>query len=75
MVRLATIGLHVFYFNLLPRAYDQGDLSLVYPVARGMGPMLVPILAVILLDEIVGPLAIIWETPPLLRYIHNLVVG
>ena len=56
---LATRGLHVFYFNLLPRAYDQGDLSLVYPVARGMGPMLVPILAVILLDEIVGPLAII----------------
>jgi len=56
---LATIGLHVFYFNLLARAYDQGDLSLVYPVARGMGPMLVPILAVILLNETVGPLAII----------------
>ena len=55
---LATIGLHVFYFNLLARAYAQGDLSLVYPVARGMGPMLVPILAVILLDEIVEPLAI-----------------
>ena len=55
---LATIGLHVFYFNLLARAYAQGDLSLVYPVARGMGPMLVPVLAVILLFEIVEPLAI-----------------
>ncbi|MBC8279935.1 MAG: hypothetical protein H8E48_04030 [Chloroflexi bacterium] len=55
---LATIGLHVLYFNLLAKAYVQGDLSLVYPVARGMGPMLVPVLAVILLGEVVEPLAI-----------------
>ena len=55
---LATIGLHVFYFNLLSRGYAQGDLSLVYPVARGMGPMLVPVLAVIILDETIKPLAI-----------------
>jgi drug/metabolite transporter (DMT)-like permease len=55
---LATVGLHVCYFNLLARAYAQGDLSLVYPVARGMGPMLVPVLAVIFLDEIVEPPAI-----------------
>ena len=55
---LATIGLHVFYFNLLSRGYAQGDLSLVYPVARGMGPMLVPLLAVIILDETIKPLAI-----------------
>ncbi|PKB72234.1 MAG: hypothetical protein BZY87_01065 [SAR202 cluster bacterium Io17-Chloro-G6] len=55
---MATIGLHVFYFNLLSRGYAQGDLSLVYPVARGMGPMLVPVLAVIFLDETVKPLAV-----------------
>ena len=56
---LATIGLHVFYFTLLSRGYAQGDLSLVYPVARGIGPMLVPVLAVVLLDEIISPLAIV----------------
>ena len=55
---LATIVLHVLYFNLLARGYSQGDLSLVYPVARGIGPMLVPVLAVIFLDETIKPLAI-----------------
>ncbi len=55
---LATIVLHVLYFNLLARGYAQGDLSLVYPVARGMGPMLVPVLAVIFLNETIAPLAI-----------------
>jgi len=55
---LATIVLHVLYFNLLARGYAQGDLSLVYPVARGMGPMLVPLLAVIFLNETIAPLAI-----------------
>ena len=33
---LATIILHTFYFILLGRGYAQGDLSLVYPVARGI---------------------------------------
>ena len=55
---LATIGLHVFYFVLLGRGYAQGDLSLVYPIARGVGPMLVPVLAVIILGERIEPLAI-----------------
>jgi len=55
---LATVALHVIYFNMLARGYAQGDLSLVYPVARGMGPMLVPVLAVIFLDETIEPLAI-----------------
>ncbi|MCH7843846.1 MAG: EamA family transporter [Chloroflexi bacterium] len=55
---LVTVVLHVLYFNLLARGYAQGDLSLVYPVARGMGPMLVPVLAVVLLNETIEPLAI-----------------
>ena len=55
---LATIALHVLYFNLLARGNVQGDLSLVYPVARGMGPMLVPVLAVVFLNEKIKPLAI-----------------
>lgn len=32
--------LHVLYFTILQRGYHEGDLSLVYPLARGTGPML-----------------------------------
>lgn len=46
------------YFNLLARSYAEGDLSLVYPVARGMGSMIVPALAVAFLSETIEPLAI-----------------
>ena len=55
---LATMLLHTFYFVLLGRGYAQGDLSLVYPVARGMGPMLTPVLAVLFINETIEPLAI-----------------
>ena len=55
---LATVALHILYFVLLGRSYALGDLSLVYPIARGIGPMLVPILAVVILSESVAGLAI-----------------
>ena len=55
---LVTIILHVLYFLLLCKGYSQADLSLVYPIARGMGPMLVPILAVLILGERIAPVAI-----------------
>ena len=48
---LATVITHTFYSILLGRGYARGDLSLVYPVARGVGPMLVPVLAVLTLGE------------------------
>ncbi len=48
---VASIVAHIIYFALLSRAYSRGDLSLVYPIARGIGPMLVPILAVLILGE------------------------
>ncbi|RMF90118.1 MAG: hypothetical protein D6736_07325 [Nitrospinota bacterium] len=37
--------LHAFYFWFLGGAYELGDLSLVYPLARGTAPLLVPFLA------------------------------
>lgn len=52
---LATVVLHIFYFVLLGRGYARADLSLVYPIARGLGPMLVPLLAVVFLGETVSP--------------------
>jgi len=50
----ATIGLHFLYFLSLGRGYASGDLSLVYPIARGLGPMLVPVMAVIFLGETIA---------------------
>ncbi|WP_336209735.1 DMT family transporter [Nonomuraea sp. LPB2021202275-12-8] len=52
---LAVIGgstaLHLAYFMLLQRGYGKGDLSVVYPVARGTGPMLASLVAVLFLGE------------------------
>ena len=39
----ATWILHLVYFLTLSRAYRDGDLSLVYPVARGTGLLLIPL--------------------------------
>ena len=49
-----TVALHAVYFVLLGRSYASGDLSLVYPIARGTGPVLVPILAVVILGETIA---------------------
>ena len=43
--------LHLAYFLLLGAGYRAGDLSLVYPLARGAGPVLSTTAAVLLLGE------------------------
>ncbi|WGW12065.1 DMT family transporter [Saxibacter everestensis] len=43
--------LHAGYFLLLQRGYLAGDISLVYPMARGSGPLLSVIFAVVLFGE------------------------
>ncbi|MBW2488294.1 MAG: EamA family transporter [Deltaproteobacteria bacterium] len=48
---LATGFLHTFYFFFVGSSYERGDLSVVYPLARGFGPFWVPILAVVFLRE------------------------
>ena len=48
---VATGLIHAVYFGFMGGAYQRGDLSLVYPLARGSGPLFVPVLAVILLGE------------------------
>jgi drug/metabolite transporter (DMT)-like permease len=47
----ATIAVHVIYFFTLGRAYRAGEFSVVYPVSRGLGVALVPVLAVVFFDE------------------------
>lgn len=48
---VATGLLHGLYFWFLGGAYQRGDLSLVYPLSRGSGPLFVPFLAVGLIHE------------------------
>jgi drug/metabolite transporter (DMT)-like permease len=43
--------LHTCYFTVLQRGYKEGDLSLVYPLARGTGPMLSTAAAVLFFGE------------------------
>ena len=50
--------IHAFYFLFLARGYATGQFSQVYPVARGLGPALVPLLGVLLLGESVSPPAV-----------------
>ncbi|MFC1903542.1 EamA family transporter [Chloroflexota bacterium] len=50
---LGTVVLHSLYFIFLGCGYTYADLSLVYPIARGSGPALVPILGVLVLKETV----------------------
>ena len=51
--------IHTAYFLLLDRAYRSGgDLSVVYPLARATGPLITVLVAVLLLNERPGPIAV-----------------
>ncbi|MCP4625750.1 MAG: EamA family transporter [bacterium] len=56
---VATGVLHALYFWFMGGAYERGDLSLVYPLSRGSGPLLVPILAVTFLHEQLSPVGVL----------------
>jgi len=57
---LASAVVHTAYFMLLDRGYrSRGDLSLVYPLARGSGPLITVIVAVVLLGERPSGIALI----------------
>ena len=44
-------ALHIAYSLILQAGYDRAELGVVYPVARGTGPMLTMLFAVVLLGE------------------------
>ncbi|AMC36334.1 DMT family transporter [Janthinobacterium sp. B9-8] len=46
--------LHVLYFVALLRGYRKADLTVVYPIARGSGPLIASICAIFLLDEVLS---------------------
>ena len=51
-------ALQLGYFLLLQRAYRLADVGVVYPLARGVGPLLSVIAAVIVLGERPGAIAL-----------------
>jgi drug/metabolite transporter (DMT)-like permease len=62
---LVSALLHIVYQLVLQRGYAEGDLNLVYPLARGAGPMLTFVVAVTVLGqhpapaEVAGVLAVV----------------
>ena len=51
-------ALNVAYFIFLQRGYRAGDLSIVYPLARGTGPVLATVGAILIFGERPTPLAV-----------------
>ena len=47
----ASALLHVFYFVVLLRGYRVADLTVVYPLARGSGPLISSMVAIVFLGE------------------------
>ncbi len=48
--------LHVVYYVVLLRGYRKADLTVVYPLARGSGPLLASLGAIVLLGEHISAL-------------------
>lgn len=79
----ASAVLHTFYFIVLLRGYRKADLTVVYPLARGSGPLLSSLVAILLLGEslsalgalgiagVVGGVFLIAGGPALLRASHD----
>ena len=76
-------ALHVFYYIVLLRGYRRADLTVVYPLARGSGPLLSSVVALFLLGEhltllgafgvaaVVGGVFLIAGGPALFRAAHD----
>lgn len=75
--------IHTVYFVVLLRGYRKADLTVVYPLARGSGPLLSSLVAIVLLGEqisalgaggvlaVVGGVFLIAGGPGLFRNTHD----
>lgn len=54
----ASGALHVCYYVTLLRGYRRADLTVVYPMARGSGPLLTSLVAIVWLGEEVSALGL-----------------
>lgn len=59
LAAVVTAVLHIAYGIVLQHGYRVGDLSVVYPVARGTGPLLSVLAAVLVLGERPGLLGLL----------------
>jgi drug/metabolite transporter (DMT)-like permease len=55
---LVSALLHIAYQLVLQRGYAEGDLNLVYPLARGTGPLLTFVVAVTVLGQHPAPIEV-----------------
>lgn len=53
----ASTIIHFFYYGFLLLSYRFGDLSQVYPIARGVAPVLVALGAQVFVGEVLPPIA------------------
>jgi uncharacterized membrane protein len=51
--------IHFFYFLFLSRSYQYGDVSQVYPIARGFGPAVVPLLGIMIFQENIDTISVL----------------
>ncbi len=51
--------LHVFYYVTLLRGYRKSDLTVVYPLARGTGPLLSSLVAIVFLGERISAMGVV----------------
>jgi drug/metabolite transporter (DMT)-like permease len=58
LLALSTV-LHIGYYLMLLRGYRKADLTVVYPLARGSGPLLSSAAAVLLLGEQISALGVL----------------
>lgn len=54
---LASTVIHWGYYYLLNAAYRSGDLSVVYPIARGAAPLIIALTAWLWVGEVLAPIA------------------
>ena len=54
---VASVVVHIGYYLALTGAYKHGDLSLTYPLMRGVAPLLVALSATFTLGETLTPMA------------------
>ena len=53
----ASALIHIVYFLLVGRLYRNADLSVAYPIMRGLAPLIAAVIAFATLGEAPGPVA------------------
>lgn len=59
LIAALSSGVELGYFIVLAEAYRRGDLSVVYPLARGTAPLLAVLAGLLILREHLSPLALL----------------